>query len=209
MVHFSGKARKMNLIPSRASEASVREECGFYSWLQNYAPIQDIVFFKRYFSKNGYAFRVLDTNNKTVKMKSIKITTLLLLIQVFAPFALAAQKTEWLKATTPVFAELKDKISSEDVKEGQRIEFTVTDQVVSDNNTPLIATGAMAYGRVKRLTEYEMEIEIQFVKSVTGKIIHLEGPPLKSKRSKRQCCIIFDQNTPITGRVKDNVSLLL
>jgi hypothetical protein len=145
---------------------------------------------------------------KVVKMKNLKITALIFAFGFFVPFSISAQKTEWLKAATPVFAELKDEISSEDAKEGQRIEFTVTDQVVSDNNTPLIATGAMAYGRVKKITEYEMEIEIQFVKSVTGKIIHLEGT-LKGKRSKRQCCVIFNKNTPITGRVKDNTSLLL
>ena len=145
---------------------------------------------------------------KVVKMKNLNITAFLLALGIFASLPVSAQKTEWLKAATPVFAELKDEVSSEDAKEGQRIEFTVTDQVVSDNNIPLIATGAMAYGRVKRITEYEMEIEIQFVKSVTGKIIHLEGT-LKGKRSKRQCCVIFNQNTPITGRVKDNTALLL
>jgi hypothetical protein len=163
--------------------------------------------FQDIFSQMGMLSQCRTPIANVFKMKNLRTIMLCLFIGNYL-CAMAQPKTVHLKAATPVFAELKDEISSEDVKEGQRIEFTVIDQVVSDNNTPLIATGATAYGRVKKLSEYEMEIEIQFVKSVTGKIVHLEGT-LKGRRTRRQCCVIFNINTPITGRVKDNTDFLL
>ena len=143
-------------------------------------------------------------------MKKVKVITALLAISIFVSLSASAQhRQEWLKSNTPVFVELAKEVVSEDCVVGQDIDFKVCKPVLSENNVELIHAGAKAVGRVKRLTKYEMEIEVTFVESISGRDIRVEGGYLLAKRTRQQCCVIFEMGKRTTASVQSNTQITL
>lgn len=85
-----------------------------------------------------------------------------------------------LPASTLVFLEINETIESESATIGQLVQFRVVTDVRVDNRV-VIATGAMAVGRVKNIGESTynhpetMTIEVTSVQSVDGQMVALNG----------------------------------
>ena len=83
-------------------------------------------------------------------------------------------------AGTLVLLETAEKFSTDQATVGKQLQFKVRTNVVVDKKV-VIATGALAIGRIKSLSEStynnpaEVTIELQYVQAVDGQMLALDG----------------------------------
>ena len=141
-------------------------------------------------------------------------------------FATAAQapvlNTEWnklcdkkdrtLRAGTLVLLETNEKIFSHEVTVGKTVMFRVRMNVVVDGEV-VIATGAMALGRVKAIqtgthnVPEEIRLELQYVQAVDGQQVPLNGNEQSFKAQFTGQGSPADTGLSITAQVMNNIEI--
>ena len=117
-----------------------------------------------------------------------------------------------LPAGTLVMLETTEKISSDAVTVGKVLMFTVRANVVIDGHT-VIATGAIAIGKVKSITPStfnlpeEITFEVTYAQAVDGQQIRLNGAEQTYKGRFSRESVVVEPGQMITGTVMNNTNI--
>jgi hypothetical protein len=117
-----------------------------------------------------------------------------------------------LPAGTLVMLETTEKISSDAVTVGKILIFRVRTHVVVDGET-VIATGAIAIGRVKSISAAtynlpeEITVEVTYAQAVDGQQVALNGAEQTYKGRFPRESVAVEPGQMITGTSMNNISI--
>lgn len=170
---------------------------------------------------------------KLMKASYFKPVVLLMAIAMLTMSFTMPGEVVILKAGTAIPLELVSTLNSNNVRNGQMVDFRVLGDIKADGKT-VIAAGSIAQGQITRAKENgllgskgELEVNIRSVKAVDGTTVYLSGNNLSDEGSDKMalsivltvCCLFgflikggkaeIPAGAQVQGTVTSNVEINL